>query len=260
MKKILIILSVGIIAFSMVGCGFVGAESTDTIPEEKIKAEEKAKEAEEEKDITETPLEEVDSAETALEIGDVFFDRSQNEKAIAAYKKATKLDPELAEAHFQLGVAYAIKESEEEMIAAPVVEETNDSDKKKKDDKPKKPNSEIAFENAVTAYKKLVREDKKNAEAFYNLGRAYNKLSEDKDAKKALEKAVKLEPENSAYQTEYGEILIKFAKYDLAIRALNKALNIDSANSQAASLLKKAKAGKKRVDFGAEKLKQRAAK
>ena len=242
----------------MVGCGFVGAESTDIETADKITA--KAKEVEEEKDITETPLEEVESAETALEIGNVFFDRSQNDKAIAAYKKATKLDPELAKAHFQLGVAYAIKESEQELIAAPVVDETEeDSDKKKKDNKPKKPNSEIAFENAITAYKKVVRKDKKNAEAYYNLGRSYNKLSEDKDAKKALEKAVKLEPENSEYQAEYGEILIKFAKYDLAIRALNKSLKIDPANSQAASLLKKAKAGKKRVDFGAEKLKQRAA-
>lgn len=246
------------IAFLMVGCGFVGAESTEIEPADKIKAEEKANAVEEEKDITETPLEEVESAEKALEIANIFFDRSQNDKAIAAYKKATKLDPELAEAHFQLGVAYALKESEEELIAAPVVDETEDSDKKKKDDKPKKLNSEIAFENAITAYKKLLKEDKKNAEAFYNLGRSYNKLSEDKEAKEALEKAVKLEPENSEYQTEYGEIMIKFAKYDLAIRALKKALNIDPANSQAASLLKKAEAGKKRVDFGAEKLKERA--
>lgn len=257
MRKILIILCLAATAFWMVGCGFVGAESTDAELSDKTKAEE-PKPVEKEKDITETPLEEVESAETALKIGNVFFDRSQNDKAIAAYKKATKLDPELAKAHFQLGVAYAIKESEEESIVSTQVETEPEEGAKNK--KPKKLNSEIAFENAITAYKKLVKEDKKNAEAYYNLGRSYNKLSEDKDALKALEKAVKLEPENSEYQAEYGEILIKFAKYDLAIRALNKSLKIDPANSQAASLLKKAEAGKKRVDFGAEKLKERAAK
>ena len=85
-------------------------------------------------------------------------------------------------------------------------------------------------------------------------------MNEDKEAREALEKAVKLEPDNSQFQTEYGAVLIKFAKYDLAIRALNKAIEIDEANSQAVELLEQAKAGKKRVDFGAEKLKEKAAK
>ena len=67
------------------------------------------------------PIEEITavSAETALELGNKFFDQSQNEKAIDAYKQAAKLDPDLAEAHFKLGIAYAIRESQAELNAEP---------------------------------------------------------------------------------------------------------------------------------------------
>jgi cytochrome c-type biogenesis protein CcmH/NrfG len=250
MRRILISLFLAGLAVLSIGCGYGGVESADATPVENVNSAENTT-VETEKDVTEIPVEEMTSAETALEAGNIFFDRNQNEKAIEAYKQAAKLDPDLAEAHFKLGIAYAIKESQEELN--PVAVDESDSSKKNKN---KKPNSEVAFENAVTAYKKLIKKNKEDAEAYFNLGRSYNKLNDDKEAKKALEQAVKLEPEKSLYQTEYGAILIKFAKYDLAIRALNKALEIDEANSLATELLVQAKAGKKRVDFGAEKLRE----
>lgn len=258
MSKVIISLFLGAALLAATGCGWV--ESADAVPDEKRNAAENAVEEEPEKDLTKIPIDEIESAETALAAGNIYFDRNQNIKAIKAYKKAAKLDPDLAEAHFKLGIAYAIKEAEDEMRPPPVVEPEKEEKKDgKKRSRPEKKNSEIAFENAVTAYKKMVRKDRKNAEAYYNLGRSYNKLNDDKEARKALDRAVRLDPDNSQYQTEYGAIMIKFAKYDQAIRALNKALKIDPANSQAGSLLVRAKAGKKRVDFGAEKLKKLAA-
>lgn len=262
MRRIFTSLLLGILAFLLIGCGYGGVESANVNSVENVNNAE----AENvnvnvnvaEKEVAEVPIEEITSSETALELGNKFFDQSQNEKAIDAYKQAAKLDPDLAEAHFKLGIAYAIRESQAELNAEPTVEPT--SSKKSKKNEPKKKNSEVAFENAVTAYKKLIKKDGKDADAYFNLGRSYNKLNEDKEAREALEKAVKLEPDNSQFQTEYGAVLIKFAKYDLAIRALNKAIEIDEANSQAVELLEQAKAGKKRVDFGAEKLKEKAAK
>ena len=53
-------------------------------------------------------------AAVALSEGNKYLDTSENEKAIEAYKQAVALDPDLAEAHFQLGVAYALVEKEEE--------------------------------------------------------------------------------------------------------------------------------------------------
>jgi tetratricopeptide (TPR) repeat protein len=195
---------------------------------------------------------EYSDAETALAEGNRFFDENQTEKAIDAYAQAVKMNPDLAEAYFKLGVAYLVIEGEQELIVTPA----DGSDSPGPAKKTSQRNSTVAFNNAVAAYKKMIDADSKNDVAFFNLGRVYNRLNEDKESRKALETAVKLKPDDSQYQTELGTILIKLAQYDEAVRALKKALEIDDANAQAAELLEQAQAGKKRVDFGAEKLKE----
>ena len=202
-----------------------------------------------------------DDAEIALAEGNKFLDNSENEKAIDAYRQAVKLNPDLADAHFRLGVALAIVEKEEIATATPDDEEASNAEKPKKKKKGKKEEeaektkSQKAFQNAVKAYEKIVKKDKENDQAFFNLGRAYSKLDEDKDALKALQTAVKLKPDDGDYQTELGEIYIKLAQYEEAIRALKKATDIDENNLIAEDLLEQAEAGKKRVDFGANMIK-----
>src|SRR5690348_11194179 len=49
-------------------------------------------------------------ANTALTEGNKYFDQNETEKAIEAFKQAVKLNPDLAEAHFQLGVALSLME------------------------------------------------------------------------------------------------------------------------------------------------------
>lgn len=195
-----------------------------------------------------------DAAE-ALKQGTEYFDKNKNKMAIDAFKQAVELDPDLAEAHFKLGVAYDLEESAEDAKVKPEDETEDTSKKKPKNAKEKKRNSEISFENAVKAYKKFIAKNPKDAEAHFNLGRSFNKLGEknDEDARKALEKAVKLDDENSLYRTELGAVLIKLAKYDEAIKQLNKAIELQDDNFWAEDLLEEAKNGKKRIDFGANK-------
>ncbi len=73
-----------------------------------------------------------------------------------------------------------------------------------------------------------------------------------------MRQAVKLKPEDSEYLTELGAILIKLAQYQEAVTFLKKAVKLDENNSQAEQLLEKAEAGRKRIDFGVDKLKQAA--
>lgn len=244
MKKIFLVSLLGIIAVFAVACGKGNAENTNT----------NANVAEESK--TETTA--YTDAATALADGNKFFDENQTEKAIDAYKQATKLDPDLAEAHFKLGISYALIESEQELIETPVepVNAEEDSKKSKKETKEKKSKSVLAFENAVTAYKKILKENPKDDVALFNLGRVYDRLNQDKESREAFEDAVKLKPEDTQYQTELGAILMKLAQYDEAVRALKKAVELDEGNAQAQELLEDAEAGKKRVDFGADKLKE----
>ncbi len=191
-------------------------------------------------------------AATAFEAGNAFFEANETEKAIDAFKAAVKLDPDLAEAHFKLGIAYAQIESEQELVVTPS-EAVNSDEKPKKE---AKSNSVLAFENAVTAYKKILGDDPKNELAQFNLGRVYDRLNKDEESRKALEQAVKIKPEDSQYRTELGSILIKLAQYDEAVRSLRKALELDETNARAQDLLEQAEAGKKRVDFGAESIKK----
>ena len=205
-----------------------------------------------------TPLPVFPDADTAYAEGNKLFDENRTELAIEAYRQAVEKNPDFADAWFKLGVSYALVEKVKEIESLneenPEITPTPTPARKSKNDKKEKivrtKESEKAFEKAVAAYKKILDKNKEDDAAYYNMGRSLNKLDEDEDAAKALKEAVKLKPEEPLYQTEYGAILIKLAQYDEAVRALKKALELDAENSEAAELLEKAEAGKKRINFG----------
>ncbi len=193
---------------------------------------------------TGTDLSQVSDADRALAEGNTFLDTGETDKAIDALSRAVKLNPDLAEAWFKLGIAYGLAEKRDETLET--TENTNSSES---DKKPTKTNSEKAFEKAVAAYKKLINSNGNDDVAYFNLGRAYNKLNEDEDAAKALKQAVKLKPDDTEYQTELGAILIKLAQYHEAIPPLKKALELDPENIRAQELLEDAQAGRSRVNY-----------
>ena len=193
----------------------------------------------------EIEVEDFDDAEKAYQKGKELLDESKIEPAIDALKQAAELDPDMGDAHYQLAVALALKESEEDK-RVPVGSEEEDGKKSKKEEKS---DSEKSFENAVKAYKKQIAKDSKDHAAHFGLGRSYAKLYEDQKARKALERAVKLNGEDALYRTELGDVLIKLAQYPPAIKQLTKALELDEENYRAEDLLDEAKAGRKRVQF-----------
>ena len=190
-------------------------------------------------------------ARSAYDAGMKFLDDSENEKAVAAFSRAVELDPEMADAYFQLGIAYTMIEARD--VDQGNVEPTPTPEPGTKKPKERKLNSDLAFEKAVEAYKKQIEKDPKDDAAYFNLGRAYNKLDEDEDAAKALRQAVKLKPDDTIYQTELGAILTKLAKYAEAIPPLKKALELDAENLKAMELLERAEAGQKRVGYAQPK-------
>ena len=185
-----------------------------------------------------------EDANVALADGTNFLDTGETDLAINALSQAVKINPELGEAWFKLGIAYALAEKCDQTLEITTAENSSTDSKK-----PAKTNSEKAFEKAVAAYKKSIAQNDQDHAAYYNLGRAYNKLNEDEDAAKALKQAVKLMADDTEYQTELGAILIKLAQYQEAIPPLKKALELDPENIRAQELLEDAEAGRSRVNY-----------
>jgi Flp pilus assembly protein TadD len=258
MRRVFIILLATAFVFSNIGCGPNSENSNNqntnvgpptATPTAETNQNTNANMATATKD---EPVPTFTDANTAFTEGNKYFDQNENEKAIEAFRQAVKLNPDLAEAHFKLGVAYALIEKEKQAETEVADPQPTKTPKKGKE-VTKKKDSEKAFEEAVKAYKKIVAKNPTDDVAFYNLGRSYNKINEDKEAEKAFRQAVKLKPEDSEYQTGLGEILVKFAKYEEALGVLKKALALDSSNSQAQDLMEKAEAGKKRLEYGQPK-------
>jgi tetratricopeptide (TPR) repeat protein len=186
-------------------------------------------------------------ANLALSDGIRLLDTGETDRAIDVLNQAVSLNPDLAEAYFHLGIAYSLVEARD----ADIIENDPDAEPPadEKETKAKKKNSEIAFQRAVDGFRKIVAANKEDHAAWFNMGRAYNKLNEDKDALEAFEKAVELNPEDTEYQTALGEILIKLARYREAIPPLKTAMELDPGNAEAMELLEDAEAGRSRINF-----------
>ncbi|HMS43385.1 MAG TPA: tetratricopeptide repeat protein, partial [Pyrinomonadaceae bacterium] len=107
--------------------------------------------------VESTPLPQYETAEIALAEGNKFFDANENDKAIEAYNQAVKLNPDLGEAFFKLGVSYEIREKVYQTEAV-IIEETptptpapKSKKVSKKDEKTPTTDSEKAFTSAVKA-------------------------------------------------------------------------------------------------------------
>jgi tetratricopeptide (TPR) repeat protein len=207
--------------------------------------------------VEDTPLPTFTDADSALAAGKKLLDENKTEKSVEAFKQAIQLNPELADAHFNLGIALALLEKEQE-DSQPATEETPSAtpkNKKGKKEEIKLTPSQKSFEKAAEIYEKVTKQDPQNDVAFFNLGRSYNKLNKDEEAEKAFRQAAKLKPDDADYQFELGQILSKLSHYDEAIVALKKARSLDPDNLQIPDELEKAQAGQQRINYGANKLK-----
>lgn len=166
------------------------------------------------------------AARIYLEQGREFYRNDEDTRAVEAFQQAIKLDPELAEAHFRLGLAYDVigreKDAEEE------------------------------FRKAVETFKKYfsVEENNKDAEAHYNLGQTYAGLHLYGDAVREYRQAIRVKPDDAAIHYDLGLSLMRLAQYDEAAAAFSKSLELDPENYRAEDSLAEAREGVKRIRTG----------
>lgn len=163
-------------------------------------------------------------ARALVDEGKELYRTDQDDKAVETFKEAIKLDPDLAEAHFRLGLAYDAVAMEQE--------------------------AEDAYKKSIELYKKQLNDDNKDAEGHYNMGQAYAGLHLYTEAVRKYRQATKLKDDDSDMFYDLGTALSKLANYDEAVTAFTKSLEIDPENYRAEDALEEAREGVKRIRAG----------
>ena len=118
----------------------------------------------------------------------------QNRRAVAAYKQATKLNPQDAGSHYSMGVALQ---------------------------------SLGQVDDAISAYKMAIATQPHHADAYNNLGNAYTVQNDLDAALTAYKRAIALKPDNAGTHNNIGTTLRTLGRLDAAIAAYEMAFKID---------------------------------
>lgn len=163
-------------------------------------------------------------AREQLEKGKQLYRDDQDAEAVLAFMEAIRLDPDLAEAHFRLGLGYESLGKREE--------------------------AEEQYKKAVAVYKKYFEQNENDAQAHYDFGQTYAGLGQYSDAIREYREATKLKDDDPDVFYDLGVAHTKLAQYDQAAAAFQKALDIDPDYYRAQDGLDEAKAGIKRIRAG----------
>ena len=163
-------------------------------------------------------------AKALLDKGKQLYHDDHDTDAVAAFEQAVKLDPNLAEAHFRLGLGYEALNRREE--------------------------SESQYKKAIEAYKKYLESNPDDAEAHYNIGQAYANLDQFSEAIREYRTATKLKTDDPDMYYDLGVAHTKLAQYEPAAAAFSKALEIDPDYYRAQDALDEAKEGINRIKAG----------
>lgn len=165
-------------------------------------------------------------ARNFLDQGKEFYRNDRDEKALEAFQQAIKLNPNLAEAYFRLGLTYDALGNQQE--------------------------ADKAYRAAVENYKKYfsLPEHEKDAEAHYNLAQAYAGLHLYSEAVREYRQATRLKEDDADVFYDLGTALTRLAQYDEAAAAFEKSLELDPENFRAEDGLAEAREGMKRIRAG----------
>jgi tetratricopeptide (TPR) repeat protein len=163
-------------------------------------------------------------ARVLLEQGKEFYRTDQDDRAADAFEQAIKLDPNLAEAYFRLGLSYESLGKEHE--------------------------AEESYKQAIEKYKKYLENNKDDAEGHYDLGQTYAGLHLYTEAVREYRQAIHLKDDDSDMYYDLGTALTKLAQYDEAAAAFSKSLEIDPENYRAQDALEEAREGVQRIKAG----------
>ena len=144
------------------------------------------------------------SAAALSNLGGALVRKGEYERALTTLTEALKLDPNVAQTYYNLGVAHS---------------NLNNDDK------------------AISNYKSAIKLNSKYADAYDNLGATLAKQGNLPDALNAFSKAVAAAPDHVNARVHFGMALLQNGKNEEAISHLKKALKLQPGNTEARRLL-----------------------
>jgi tetratricopeptide (TPR) repeat protein len=145
-------------------------------------------------------IDNLNSAEAYLHLGDAYFNLDMHREAIEAYKQAIRIKPDDTTALFMIGVSY---------------------------------NNLSLYNEAIEAFKKAVKINP-DFEGIYNdLGFTYYKLGRYLDAVDVLRQAIKIKPDYTEAYYNLGFVYRELGWYQEAIEAFKQAIRINPAYAEA---------------------------
>ncbi len=158
--------------------------------------------------------------------------------AVDSFRRAIAVDPGVAEAHYNHGLALKNKGD----LAAAI-----ENYKRAIEIRPAYPeafyNLGIALRAtgdltaSIDSYRQAVKFNPGYAKAHQNLGNALRSMGDPEGALESYNHALRIQPEMSELHISQGDTLAELRRYDEAITALERALKIDSESREAKGIL-----------------------
>ena len=161
-------------------------------------------------------------------LGILYYQLGEFQKAIKCFKKAIKIQPNDSAAHNNLGHVFTRLEKNQKAISC--FEKAIQI----------KPNYADAYYNlantfkvlgeyqkATSFYAKVIQINPNHANAYYNLGNTFNELGENQKAMSCYEKAIKINPNHVEAYNNLGIILNKLGKNQKAMSCYENVIQIN---------------------------------
>ena len=162
-----------------------------------------------------------------IEEGDALRNLNRYEEALAAYERASRLDPTFVEAYGCKGIVLLkLKRYEEALATFEQAISLNPNDADIYFGKSIILRNLNRYEEALAAHEQAIRLDPDNATYYNEKGIDLRKLKRYEEALATHEQAIRLDPDNADYYSEKGNDLEKLQRRNEAMQAFAKAHQI----------------------------------
>jgi len=139
-------------------------------------------------------------ADAWFQVGYCYGKLGRHQNAVEALKQAIKSKPDLVEAHYNLGFAY----------------------------------DELGrYQDAIESYKQAIRINPDLAKAYCNLGFAYGKLGRYQEEIEACKQAIRIKPDDAKAHNNLGKTYGELGRWQEAIEAFKQAIRIKPDDADA---------------------------